>query len=80
VGSAKSAKNCSQHGCSGQSFKSVKSYVLGDLDISSQDGEDETLSNSFEISSNTTKSIKSFKTPSSDNKVSPVKKNSVKTF
>jgi hypothetical protein len=44
-------KNCSQHGNSGNSYKSMKSYILGDLAISSnEEGDEET--NSFEISSN----------------------------
>lgn len=47
-----STKNCSHHGNSGNSFKSVKSYILGDLDISNDEDQEDEDSNSFEISSN----------------------------
>ena len=43
-------KNYSEDGNAGQSFKSMKSYILGDLDI--EDGQDD----SFEISSNSSAS------------------------
>jgi len=39
--------NLSEDGNAGQSFKSVKSYILGDLDISSEECDLE----SFELSS-----------------------------
>ena len=41
--------NLSEDGQAGHSFKSVKSYILGDLDIS---GSEECDLESFEISSN----------------------------
>lgn len=40
--------NLSEDGNAGRSFKSVKSYILGDLDISSEECD----LDSFEISSN----------------------------
>lgn len=72
-----SVKTFSHQGCSGQSFKSVKTYVLGDLDISSNEGDE--LTNSFDLSSNTSKSIKSFQSIEEASN-SPLKGNSMKNF
>jgi hypothetical protein len=49
----------SQKGCSANSFKSMRSYILGDLDISSnEDEQSEPETNSFEISSNSSDELK----------------------
>ena len=52
IGSANGNKNLSQAGNAAQSFKSMKSYILGDLDISGDDEQEKSDFSSFEISSN----------------------------
>jgi hypothetical protein len=56
--------NLSEDGNAGHSFKSVKSYILGDLDISSEECDLE----SFEISSNSSQAAKCTPQSNSTNK------------
>jgi len=72
-GSAQGAKNLSQDGNAALSFKSMKSYILGDLDISGEDEQENSDFSSFEISSNSSaKSVVSERNESSSKKLDPV--------